>query len=154
MAKKISDGFWGKLLQGGEAFFVSMSRGFLWVGYPQLGTRCSAVLLWTPNNSLPPGQAHFSSGFSGFGQTQNLILLKGFAWANTSSLKPQLDIWKFVTSTGLVSIYKNHLNNLWERMLYKCKILIHMVLSGVWWQNRLIYTYSCIMFYFIHRQLK
>lgn len=29
-------------------------------------------------------------------------------------------------STELVSIYKNLPNILWERMLYKCKILIHM----------------------------
>lgn len=48
---------------------------------------------------------------------QNLILPKGPAWPTISSLEPQLDIWKFVTSTELV-IHKNHLNILWERMLY------------------------------------
>lgn len=35
---------------------------------------------------------------------------------------------KFVASTELI-IFKNHLNILWERMLYKCNILIYMVLS-------------------------
>lgn len=56
-----------------------MPYGFCWVGYPQLGTTCNAVLLGTANNPIPQGQEHFSSGFSGFGQTQNLILLKGSA---------------------------------------------------------------------------
>lgn len=101
-----------------------MPGGFSWVWYAQLDIRCCAVLLWIFNNHNPQKQAHFSSGLS----VQNLVLLKGLAWANISSLESRLHTGRSVTSTELI-IYKNHLNILWKRMLYKCKILIYMVLS-------------------------
>lgn len=104
-----------------------MPCGFSWVGYSQLDTRHCAVLLWIANNCIPLRREHFSSGFSGFDQTQNLILQKGPARANIGFLESWLDTCKSVMSNKLI-IYKNNQNNLWERMLYKCKIWICTVL--------------------------
>lgn len=104
-----------------------MPCGFSWVGYSQLDTRHCTVLLWIANNCNPLRREHFSSGFSGFDQTQNLILQKGPARANIGSLESWLDTCKSVMSNKII-IYKNNQNNLWEIMLYKCKIWICTVL--------------------------